>query len=79
MSETFEKRDDNPQADLTGEAAGLRWLGEAEKDGGIVCSRVVEAGVHRLLEERIDEGAPTREKARLAGAALAHTHAAGAA
>lgn len=79
MSETFEKRDDNPQADLTGGAAGLRWLGEAEKDGGIVCSRVVEAGVHRLLEERIDEGAPTREKARLAGAALAHTHAAGAA
>jgi hypothetical protein len=41
---------------LTGEAAGLRWLGEAEKDGGLVCSRVVEAGAHRLLEERIEEG-----------------------
>ena len=76
--DTFEKRDENPRADLTGEAAGLRWLGEAEKDGGLVCSRVVEAGAHRLLEERIEEGTPTREKARLAGAALARTHAAGA-
>ncbi len=79
MFETFEKRDDNPQVDLTGEAAGLRWLGEAEADGGIVCSRVVRADAHGLLEERIEEGVPTREKARLAGAALARTHAAGAA
>ncbi|MCI1667406.1 MAG: fructosamine kinase family protein [Olsenella sp.] len=82
MVETFathEKRDSNPQVDLVGEAAGLRWLGEAEKGGGIVCSRVVQAEAHRLLEERIEEGAPTREKARLAGAALARTHAAGAA
>ena len=78
MSETFEKRDDNPRADLTGEAAGLRWLGEAEKDGGLVCSRVVRVDAHSLLEERIDEGVPSREKARLAGAALARTHAAGA-
>lgn len=77
-SGTFEKRDDNPQADLTGEAAGLRWLGEAEADGGLACSRVVRADAHRLLAERIEEGAPTREKARLAGAALARTHAAGA-
>ena len=59
-------------------AAGLRWLGEAEKDGGLVCSRVVRADAHSLLEERIDEGVPSREKARLAGAALARTHAAGA-
>ena len=78
MSETFEKRDNNPRDDLTGEAAGLRWLGEAEKDGGLVCSRVVRADAHSLLEERIDEGVPSREKARLAGAALARTHAAGA-
>ena len=79
MFETFVKRDDNPQVDLTGEAARLRWLGEAEADGGIVCSRVVRADAHGLLEERIEEGVPTREKARLAGAALARTHAAGAA
>jgi fructosamine-3-kinase len=79
MFETFEKRDDNPQVDLTGEAAGLRWLGEAEKDGGLACSRVVRVDAHGLLEERIEEGVPTREKARLAGAALARTHAAGAA
>lgn len=76
--DVFEKSDANPAADLTGEAAGLRWLGEAEADGGIVCARVYEAGAHRLAEERIPEGAPTREKARLAGAALARTHAAGA-
>lgn len=78
MSGTFEKRDNNPRADLTGEAAVLRWLGEAEADGGLVCSRVVRADAHLLLEERIDEGTPTREKARLAGAALARTHSAGA-
>ncbi|MGN0075849.1 MAG: fructosamine kinase family protein [Parafannyhessea sp.] len=74
----FEKRDDGPHADLTGEAAGLRWLGEAEADGGMACARVYGASTHRLSEERIREGAPTREKARLAGAALARTHAAGA-
>ncbi|MCC6099258.1 MAG: fructosamine kinase family protein [Olsenella sp.] len=76
--EMFEKRDGNPRADLTGEAAGLRWLGESEPDGGIVCARVSEASAHRLVEERILEGSPTREKARLAGAALARIHAAGA-
>ncbi|WP_130811186.1 fructosamine kinase family protein [Olsenella sp. Marseille-P4559] len=79
MPGTFEKRDNNPQVDLTGEAAGLRWLGEAERDGGLVCSHVVHADAHRLIEERIEEGVPTREKACLAGAALARTHAAGAA
>ncbi len=75
----FQKSDANPRADLTGEAAGLRWLGEAEADGGIVCARVHAASAHRLAEERIRGGAPTRQKARLAGAALARTHAAGAA
>lgn len=75
----FRKNDPNPKADLTGEAAGLRWLAEAQKEGGLVCSRVFEASAHRLVEERIEEGASTRQKARLAGAALARTHAAGAA
>ena len=76
---TYEKVDHGPHADLAGEAAGLRWLGAAEKDGGLSCARVVRATAHRLVEERIPQGAPTREKARRAGAALARTHAAGAA
>ena len=76
---TYEKVDRGPGADLAGEAAGLRWLGAAEKDGGLSCARVVSATAHRLVEERIPQGAPTREKARRAGAALARTHAAGAA
>lgn len=76
---TYEKVDHGPHADLAGEAAGLRWLGAAEKDGGLSCTRVVSATAHRLVEERMPQGAPTREKARRAGAALARTHAAGAA
>ena len=76
---TYEKVDHGPHADLAGEAAGLRWLGAAERDGGLSCARVVSATAHRLVEERIPQGAPTREKARRAGAALARTHAAGAA
>ena len=76
---TYEKTDRSPRADLAGEAAGLRWLGAAEKDGGLSCARVVSASAHRLVEERVFQGVPTREKARRAGAALARTHAAGAA
>lgn len=76
---TYEKVDHGPHADFAGEAAGLRWLGAAEKDGGLSCTRVVSATAHRLVEERMPQGAPTREKARRAGAALARTHAAGAA
>ena len=76
---TYEKVDHGPHADLAGEAAGLRWLGAAEKDGGLSCARVASATAHRLVEERIPQGEPTREKARRAGAALARTHAAGAA
>lgn len=76
---TYEKVDAGPGVDLAGEAAGLRWLGAAEKDGGLSCARVVSATAHRLVEERIAQGASTREKARRAGAALARTHAAGAA
>lgn len=72
------KHDEAPAADLVGEAAGLRWLGEAEASGGISCARVREASAHRLVEECIPTGAPTRQAAHLAGEALARTHAAGA-
>lgn len=76
MGDTFTKtrRDGD---DLLGEAAGLRWLAEA--DGGARVARVVSADRDRLVLERIDEAAPSAEAARAFGRALARTHAAGAA
>lgn len=64
--------------ELLCEAAGLRWLAEAEADGGIRCARVLSASRRQLVEERIRTGAPSRAAARSIGAALARTHAAGA-
>ena len=69
----------SPASDeLLCEAAGLRWLAEAESDGGIRIARVYEASRERLVEERVATGAPTRSAARRIGAALARMHAAGA-
>ena len=64
--------------ELLCEAAGLRWLAEAEADGGIRCARVLSASRRQLVEERIRTGAPSRAAARSIGAALARTHAVGA-
>lgn len=64
--------------ELLCEAAGLRWLAEAEADGGMRCARVLSASRRQLVEERIRTGAPSRAAARSIGAALARTHAAGA-
>lgn len=64
--------------ELLCEAAGLRWLAEAEAHGGIRCARVYSASRRQLVEERIRTGAPSRAAARSIGAALARTHAAGA-
>lgn len=63
---------------LPGEAAGLRWLAEAEPLGGIRVARVVSVTRDELVEERIETGAPSARAARRIGAALARTHAAGA-
>lgn len=65
-------------ADLLGEAAALRWLAEASASGGIRVAGVVRASATALEEERIEQGLPSPSSARAAGAALAHTHAAGA-
>ncbi len=73
---TFVKTD--AAGDLMGEAAALRWLGEATSQGGLRAARVVQASRSRLEEEFVDKSTPTREAARAAGVALAHTHAAGA-
>ncbi|GAB2461131.1 fructosamine-3-kinase [Conyzicola lurida] len=75
---SFSKRDtDAPAGFFEAEAAGLAWLASAP--GG---ARIV--GVERVLPdgidlERVDEVAPTPAAAQTFGAALARTHAAGAA
>ncbi|WOQ15785.1 fructosamine kinase family protein [Raineyella sp. W15-4] len=61
-----------------GEAAGLRWLADAEAAGGARIPRVYAVDERRLVIERIATGTPTRDSARRFGAALARTHAAGA-
>ena len=76
--QTFTKTDRWGRASLVGEAAALRWLAEAEADGGLHVARVVSASDTELVEERITTGAATVDAARRAGAALAVTHAAGA-
>ncbi|WP_062313516.1 fructosamine kinase family protein [Demequina rhizosphaerae] len=64
-----------PAGFFEAEAAGLRWLAAA---GGARIARVREAGAGRIVLERIEHAAPTREAARAFGRDLARTHAAGA-
>lgn len=61
------------------EAAGLAWLREAAASGGAPVVEVLAQGPTWLEEERLVSKAPTRAEARAFGAALARTHAAGAA
>lgn len=75
--QTFAKRDGYGRASLLGEAAALRWLAEAEADGGVHVAQVVSASDGELVEERITTRSPAAQTARIAGAALARTHAAG--
>lgn len=73
------ERADAPAGFFEAEAAGLRWLAEAERGGGARIARVAAVAPGRIELERIGEGRPTPEAARAFGAALAATHAAGAA
>lgn len=59
------------------EAAGLRWL--ASSPGGARIARVLDVGDRHLSLERVVTARPTVGSARAFGAALARTHAAGAA
>ena len=53
----------SPASDeLLCEAAGLRWLAEAEGSGGIHIARVREASRERLVEERIETGCSMRKE-----------------
>ncbi|CAM3935716.1 fructosamine kinase family protein [Helcobacillus massiliensis] len=60
------------------EAAGLRWLAEAEADGGAPVVAVLDIRDDALILERLEDGHPSAEQARQFGAALARTHGAGA-
>jgi fructosamine-3-kinase len=75
---TFTKTADGRLDRLDQEAAGLRWLADAEPSGGTRIARVVSASRTRLELERIDEVRASRDAARALGASLARTHAAGA-
>ena len=78
MADTFIKRRSTKTASLLGEAAALKWLAEAESEGGIRVAKVISASETELVIERIETRAPCAAAARAAGIALAHTHAKGA-
>jgi fructosamine-3-kinase len=76
---TFVKRRSDVPADFFGaEAAGLRWLAEAEADGGVAVARVVEFGERELVLERVPFQPGTPWAATELGERLAVTHARGA-
>ncbi len=79
MDTIVKRRADAPPLFFEAEAAGLAWLAMAERDGGARVVRVAGVGPGRIELERVDEARPTAEVARAFGAALARTHAAGAA
>lgn len=78
MNDTFVKRGTPETASLEGEAAALRWLGQATPAGGMPVAQVVSASPYELVERRITMGMPTAAAAERVGVALAVTHAAGA-
>jgi fructosamine-3-kinase len=78
MSDTFiKRRADAPAGFFEAEAAGLTWLAEAP--GGVRVVRVERVAPGLMELERVTEVAATPAAADAFGAALARTHAAGAA
>lgn len=75
MTTVVKTRADAPAGFFEAEAAGLRWLAEA--DGARVAS-VIRVEPTCIELERIDEAAPTAAAAHTFGAELALTHLAGA-
>jgi fructosamine-3-kinase len=69
---------DAPDGFFEAEAAGLRWLAEAEPSGGARIARVLDVGDGFIELEAVADGSATAEAAEVFGRALAATHAAGA-
>lgn len=69
---------DAPRHFFEAEAAGLRWLAEAESQGGARVARVLDVADDHIELEAVPEGRPTTAAAESFGRALAATHAAGA-
>jgi fructosamine-3-kinase len=63
---------------LAWEAAGLRWLGEAECDGGVPVVEVLDLAADALTLTRLQPVAPSETAAADFGRRLARMHAAGA-
>ncbi|MDO4400855.1 MAG: fructosamine kinase family protein [Coriobacteriia bacterium] len=78
MQSQFVKRGTPRTASLLGEAAALRWLGEATDEGGMPVATVVSVTPFELVEQQVAPGAATAAAAERVGVALARTHAAGA-
>ena len=81
MRTIVKERADAPPRFFQAEAAGLRWLSEATAHGGARVVHVVSVAEGRIELERVEEtgAGASAEAARAFGAALARTHAAGAA
>ncbi len=69
---------DAPSGFFEAEAAGLRWLAEAQADAGVRVARVLEVGRHHIDVEAVPETRATAAAAEAFGRSLAATHAAGA-
>ncbi len=72
------ERREAPDRFFEAEAAGLAWLADAESVGGARVVRVSGVSPGRIELERVAETRPSTASARVFGAALAATHAAGA-
>jgi len=80
MADTITKtRADAPAGFFEAEQAGLAWLAQATELGGVRVVRALRAAPGLIELERVHETRPTPAQADAFGAALAHTHSAGAA
>ncbi|BDR53056.1 fructosamine kinase [Bombiscardovia nodaiensis] len=79
MVSTYRKaRAGAPQGFFECEGRGLKWLGQAQEQGGPRVVQVYDWGKDYLDIERVESVSPTAKAAYLFGAQLAHMHDAGA-
>lgn len=78
MTTVLKRRTDAPARFFEAEAAGLRWLAEAETAGGVRIARVIDVTTTSIELERIPVRRADAASAAAFGAALAATHSAGA-